>query len=67
MVTILLMYIAVIILMRLNDHSYVRQLSGLSFESLHTNLAWWVVTQMTLKIHETVKIAWDGRLPETIQ
>ena len=28
-----------------NDRSYVRQLSGLIFESLHTNLAWWVVSR----------------------
>ena len=27
-----------------NDRSYVHQLGGLSFESLHPNLAWWVVT-----------------------
>ena len=28
-----------------NDCSYVRQLSGLSFESLRTNLAWWVASR----------------------
>ena len=28
-----------------NDGSYVRQLSGLCFESLHTNLTWWVATR----------------------
>ena len=27
-----------------NNHSYVCELSGLTFDSLHNNLAWWAVT-----------------------
>ena len=30
-----------------NDRSYVRELSGLIFDSLRKNLAWWVVTRRT--------------------
>ena len=40
-----------------NDRSYVSELSGPSFNSLHKNLAWWVVKWRTSKKkHETVKI-----------
>ena len=40
------------------DCSYVREFSGPTFDSLHKNLAWWLVTQRTSKNHKTVKIGW---------
>ena len=39
-----------------NDCRYVRELSGLTFDSLRKNLAWWAVTRRTSKNHKTVKI-----------
>ena len=39
-----------------NDRSSVRELSGLTFDSLRKNLAWWAVTRRTSKNHKTVKI-----------
>ena len=39
-----------------NDRSYVCELSGLTFDSLRQNLAWWAVTRRTSKNHKTVKI-----------
>ena len=37
-----------------NNHSYVRELSGLTFDSLHKNLSSWSVTRRTAK--KTVKV-----------
>ena len=40
-----------------NNHSYMYVSSAdLPSDSLHKNLAWWVVTRRTLKNHKTVKI-----------
>ena len=36
--------------------SYVRELRGSALDSLHKNLAWWVVTHRNSKNHKTVKI-----------
>ena len=36
-----------------NNRSYVRQLSGPTFDSLRKNLAWWAVTWRTSKNHKT--------------
>ena len=38
-----------------NNHSYVSSVD-LPSDSLRENLAWWVVTQRTLKNHKAVKI-----------
>ena len=40
-----------------NNCSYVSSVD-LPLDSLRENLAWWVVTQRTLKNHKTVKIGW---------
>ena len=39
-----------------NDCSYVRELSGLTFDSLRKNLAWWAITWRTSRNHKTVNI-----------
>ena len=51
----------------LNNHSYVRELSGPAFDSLHNNLALWVVTRRTSK-KPTLKLSklGGGCLPGTI-
>ena len=50
---------------RQNDHNYVRDLGGLTFNSLCKNLAWWAVTQMISKKNKT-KLG-GGRLIGTIR
>ena len=45
-----------------NDRSYIREFSGPTFDSLHKNLAWWVVTRRN---HKTVKGGEGGHLPGT--
>ena len=55
------------------DCSYVCEFSGPTFDSLHKDLAWWLVTQRTSK--RNIKLSklgsghlyGDGCLPGTIQ
>ena len=46
-----------------NNRSYVSS-ADLPSDSLCKNLAWWVVTQRTLKNHKTVKIGGVGTCPD---
>ena len=46
-----------------NDRSYVRELSGLTFDSLRKNLAWWAVTWRTSKENTKLSKLWVGACP----
>ena len=43
---------------RLNNRSYVRELSGPTFDSLCNNLAWWVVTRRPQKTTKLQNWGW---------
>ena len=50
-----------------NDRSYVRELSGPTFDTLRKNLAWWAVTRRVSKTTELSKLreaACAGGCPE---
>ena len=49
---------------RQNNCSYVIYMYRCNFESLHKDLAWWAVTQRTLKNHKAVKIGVWVACPE---
>ena len=43
-----------------NNHSYVHELSGPTFDSLCKNLAWWVITWRTSKNYKPSKMGYGS-------